>query len=166
MKFMLSLFSGIFISIVLLILAAFVFKCDHTDKITSFSFQPEKSTAASSVKTLCEDCNQRFYFQRFRDEPSNGSYMDIVEEHTDDNEFVKGEYDTIRATVVFPDYDSMKTKIRCSVQKGNTYVYFSVEFKGDYEEAVSLLQEGDEITFYGKSALTGLSWADCELVTK
>lgn len=166
MKFMLSLFSGIFISIVLLILAAFIFKCDHTDKITSFSFEPEKSTATSYVKTRCEDCNQRFYYQSFRGNPSDTSYIDIVKEHTADNEFVNGEYDTINAKVRFPDFFSPETEITCYIQKGNTYVYFSVEFKGDYEEAVSLLQEGDEITFYGKSALTGLSWVDCELITK
>ena len=164
MKFFLSLFSGIFISILLVIAAAFIFKCDHTDKITSFAFQPEKSTAMSSVKTICEDCNQRFYFQRFSDKPSDSSYIDIIKEHTEDNEFVNGEYDTIRAKVVFPDYDSLKTKIRCCVQQGNVYVYFSVEFKDEFEGAVSLLQEGDEITFYGRSALTGLSWTDCELV--
>ena len=164
MKFISSLISGIILSILLILLLGFVIKCDHTNIIEVYSFQPEKSTAMSYVKSVCEECNQRFSLTLFRDTPPDDTYIGVIEEHCKDEMFVKGEYDTIKATVTVLDYDTQKTKINCSVWRDDVKVYFSVTFKEEYEEAVSLLQVGDEITFYGKSALRGLSWTDCELI--
>lgn len=164
MKFLSSLFSGIFLSILLMLCLALIFKCEHTDKTTVFAFQSENSTAANYVKIVCDDCKQRFGGAIFRDTAPDNSYIDVVKEHTDDNEFVSGEYDTIRVKVVRHDYDSTKTKLQCCVQQGDIEVYFSVEFKSEFDDAVSSLQEGDEITFYGKSSTTGLYWTECEIV--
>ena len=164
MKFLSSLFSGIFLSILLMLSLSLIFKCEHDNKVTKFSFQPENSTASNYVKIVCDDCNQGFGSARFRDTAPDNSYIDVVKEHTDDKKFVSGEYDTVRAKVVRHDYDSTKTEIYCCVEQGNVEVYFSVKFKSEFDEAVSSLQEGDMITFYGKSSTTGLSWTNCEIV--
>lgn len=164
MKFISSLCCAIILSIILILSLGLILKCDHTNIIEVYSFQPENSTAMSNVKSVCEECGQRFHMTLFRDTPPDETYIDVIEEHCKDEIFVKGEYDTIKASVTVLDYDSSKTKINCSACQDGVEVYFSVTFKGEYEEAVSLLQLGDEITFYGKSALMGLSWTDCELI--
>lgn len=164
MKFLASLFCGMFLSIILILLLGLVLKCDHNNIIEVYSFQPEKSTAVSSIKSKCADCGQSFSLTRFRDNPPNETYIDVIKEHCDDKTFIKGEYDTIKATVVYPDYDFDRTRINCSIRQDEVDVYFTVDFKSEYEEAVSLLQSGDEITFYGKSALKGVFWSECELV--
>ena len=166
MKFLASLYGGMLASILIILSLSLVFKCEHTDRVKLFSFQSENSTAMHYVKTTCEDCNQRFSSTVFRDIAPDDSYIGVLKEYTEDKKFVSGEYDTIRAKVTLADYDSPKTKIRCSVQQENIIVSFSVEFKNEFENAVSLLKEGDEITFYGKSSTTGLSWTNCELVTE
>ncbi len=163
MKFIASLFSGIILSIMLMLTIGLILKCDHINIIEVYSFQSENSTAMSCVKSVCEECEQSLGTALFRDNPPDESYIGVIEEHIDDKIFVKGEYDTVRATVIFPDYDADRTRINCSVRQGDIKLNFMVEFKGEYEDAISLLQAGDEITFYGKSALKGLSWTDCEL---
>lgn len=165
MKFLSSLCSGIILSIVMILLLGMAVKCDHNNIIEVYSFQPENSTAMSYVKSFCEDCGQRFHLTLFRDAAPDEKYIDVIEEHCKDEIFVKGEYNTIMATVTVLDYDAQKTKINCSVQQDGVEVYFSVAFKEEYEETVSLLQVGDEITFRGKSASMGLSWTDCEIIT-
>ena len=164
MKFISSLFCGIILSIILVLSLGLVLKCDHANIIEVYSFQPEKSTAMSYVKSVCEECEQSFHSTLFRDTPPDETYIDVIGEHCNDKTFVKGEYDTLKATVTLGDYDVRKTKISCCAWRDDVKVYFSVTFKDEYEEAVSLLQSGDEITFYGKSALKGLSWTDCELI--
>ena len=166
MKFLLSLISGMLMAVMLLLLVGFLLRCEHENTITTFVFQSENSTALNYVKTICDGCNQVLSTGVFRGTPAINTHTTALEEHIADNKFISGEYDTVRAKVVSPDYHSTKTKIRCGIQTGNCRVYFPVEFKNEFEESVSLLQEGDEITFYGKSALTGLSWTDCEIVTK
>lgn len=164
MKFIASLCCAMVLSIMLILLLGLVLKCDHNNIIEVYSFQPENSTAMSYVKSVCEDCGQGIHSTLFRDTPPDEKYIDVIKEHCKDEIFVKGEYNTIQATVTILDYDTQKTKINCSVWQDDIKVFFSVTFKGEYEEAVSLLQAGDEITFYGKSALEGLSWTDCELI--
>lgn len=166
MKFLSSLIGGIILSVILLLLLGLFLKCDHANKIEVYWFQPDNSTAASHVKLVCEECNQGFQTTLFRDTSPNETYIDVIAEHSKDKKFVKGEYDTIKATVRYHDYDATETKISCFVEQGAVVVNFWVEFKGEYEDVVSSLQEGEEITFYGKSALKGLSWTDCELITE
>lgn len=165
MRFISSLYSGMFLSIILILLLGFCLKCDHNNSIEVYSFEPEKSTATSSVKSVCEECGQGLHLTRFRGNPPDEMYIDVIKEHCEDKTFIKGEYDTVKATVTVVDYFTPKTEISGGVCQDGVEVYFSVEFKEEYEEAVSLLQEGDEIIFYGKSALTGLSWTDCDLIT-
>ena len=166
MKFLLSVIGWMMIAIMLLLLVAFLVRCEHEDKITTFVFQSENSTALNYVKTVCDGCNQVLSNKAFRGTPSINTHITALEEHIADNTFISGEYDTVRAKVVGIDYFSPYTEIGCCVQTGDCHVHFPVEFRNEFEESVSSLQEGDEITFYGKSALTGLSWTDCELITK
>lgn len=166
MKFLSSLFCAMVLSIVFILSLGLIFKCDHENMGRVFDFQPENSTALNYVKSKCYDCEKGFHTTLFRDAPPDDEYIDVIKEHCKDKTFISGEYDTITATVMFPDYDAIETKIQCYVQQGNTKVCFPVEFNGEYEDEVSLLQEGDEITFYGKSSDTGLSWTDCELIAE
>ena len=165
MKFLSSLCSGIILSIVMILLMGMVVKCDHDNIIKVYSFESEKSTAMNSVKTVCDECGENFNLTLFRDTPPDEKYINVIEEYCADKRFVKGEYDTIKARVIILDYFTPKTEIRCGLSHEGSEVYFSVAFKGEYEEAVSLLQVGDEITFRGKSASMGLSWTDCEIIT-
>lgn len=166
MKFLLRLWGGMLLGIVLLLLLGLFLKCDHNKIIEEYSFQPEDSTAMSHVRSVCEDCGQRFHMTLFRDNSPDENYMDVIAKHSADRTFVKGEYDTIKAIVTLPDYKETETEIHCMARQDDVKVYFCVGFKREWEDAVSELQEGDEIVFYGKSALTGLSWTNCELLAE
>ena len=52
----------------------------------------------------------------------------------------------------------------CKVEKDNIIAGFSVQFRDELEEEISLIKEGDEITFRGKLYEEGFGWTDCELV--
>lgn len=164
MKFLASLFGAMFMGIVFCLLLGFALQCEHENMIKVFSFQSENSTATGYVKSACDECNYSKDMVMFRDTPDDKSYIDAIKEHCADKTFVSGEYDTVTAKVFIPDVESDKTELRCRVRQGDVEVYFTAMFKGEYEDAVSLLQKGDEITFCGKSSAKGLSWTDCELV--
>lgn len=166
MKFIASLIGGMFLSIILMLLLGLVLKCDHDNIVEYYSFKPEKSVAYDYVKSVCDDCGQGFSVTSFYDTFPEERYTDVVREHCEDKTFIKGEYDTIKAKVVYPDYDYDRTRINCSIRQDDVDVYFTVEFKNEYEEAVSVLDSEDEITFRGRSALKGLFFTDCELLTK
>ena len=158
MKFILSLIIGMFLSILLILFLGFVLKCEHNNKITSFSFQPEYSTAASSVKEVCEECNQIFDVGRFRGKPSDDSYIDVIEKHIDGG--------MVTATVSMPYYEKRRKQITCKISEGDIVVYFYAAFKEEYESYLESLSVGDEITFSGKRSDTALYWTECEIVTK
>ena len=139
-------------------------KCDHTNLKKNFSFQFEGSTAASSIKPICENCNQYFESTRFRGTPNDLSYLEVVKEYISADEIVSGEYHTMTAIVTVLDHDYQRVRIHCKVENDDIGVFFSVEFKEEFEEAVSLLQKGQEITFRGKLYDTGFGWTDCELL--
>ena len=164
MKFLASLFGAGILGIVLFLMLGFALRCEHESTLKTFAFQPEKSTAASSFKVVCDKCNQPERIARFYGTPSDTAYVGVVSEHCKDKKFVSGEYDTVTATLLYHDYDPTKTQVQCKVREGDVIVGFSARFKPEYDEAVSLLKEGDEITFYGKSSAEGLFWSNCELV--
>lgn len=165
MKFFTSL---LLICIFLPILFLIVFtpeKCEHENTIKVYSFQFENSTAASSYKTSCVDCkNYPVNSTSFRGTPTDQSYLEAVKEHSDIIEVVPGEYYTVTAIVSIEDYDFHKTRINCKVENKDCIVGFSVEFREGFEELVSFLEKGDEITFRGKLYDTGFGFTDCELI--
>ena len=164
MKFLASLVGTMVLCVMCLLLFGLFSRCEHEVVIDSFVFQPENNTAYSYTQRICENCNQTFTTYLFKGTPSNTGYVDVISENCEDKTFVIGEYDTITAKVSLADYDSLKTQLSCYVQEGNVDVWFIVEFKSEYEDAVSMLQEGDEVTFYGKCSDKTVHWTDCELV--
>ena len=145
MKFLVNLCFAMFGGILLLLLFGLGEKCWHNE-ITTFSF-PGNNAMMGVISTKCKDCNKEYENIGFHGTPEDETYINAVKECVNDKEFISGEYDTIRAMVIHPDYDPQKTKIRCSIQQEKVIVNFSVEFKSEYEEYVSSLRTGDKITF-------------------
>jgi hypothetical protein len=143
----------------------FSLKCEH-EMGKQFSFQPQKSTAASHVKPYCKNCNNSFGYTMFRGTPDDLSYLEAVRAHSDRDEIVGGEYYTVTAVVTLGDYQVTETRIRCKVESGNIIVGFSVKFREGFEESVALLEEGDEITFRGRLYDEGYGFTDCELIVE
>lgn len=138
--------------------------CKHEEMGTIFSFQFENSTARSSYKPYCKNCNHYFGYTRFIGTPDDLSYLDVVKQYIEGQEVKPGEYHTMTATVYLGDYEVNKTRIRCEIEHENVIVGFSVEFREGFEEQISLLQKGDEITFRGRLYDNGFGWTDCELL--
>lgn len=137
--------------------------CEHTETVNSYSFQPRNSSAYNRMQTECKDCGQVLYRNIFENNPSDLSYLDVL---NNGEHFVEGEYYTIDATVQYNFFDH-DLKVKCVVEKDDVSVFFTVTFAEEYKEASGLLQEGDVITFRGKSAPEGrLYWTDCELIAE
>ena len=141
-------------------------KCEHEEMVTLFSFEFENSSASSHIKPFCENCNNYFGYTLFRGTPKDTSYLKVVMQNIDGQDVKAGEYYTMSAVVTQEDYDINRTRIRCKVESDNIMVGFSVEFKNEFEEQVSLMREGDEITFRGRLYDDGFGWTDCELIEK
>ena len=139
-------------------------KCDHKEIGKMYSFQFENSTADHYVKPYCLNCGETFKSTSFRGTPVDNSFREAIAEHSDSIEIVGGEYYTVTAIVTLGDYDIHKTRINCKVQNETTIVAFSVEFGEGFEEAVALLEKGQEITFRGRFSDNGCSFTDCELI--
>lgn len=129
-----------------------------------FSFQSQGSTAMSYVRPYCEHPGHVYITSSFRGTPNDLSYLDAIRAHSDSDEIVWGEYYTITATVVHADYDIMRTRLRCKVESENIIVVFSVDFRGEFEELVDSLQEGDTVIFRGRFYDNGCGFTDCELI--
>ena len=164
MRYILTLCFSSFFAIIILLFIFTPPKCEHENMKTVFSFQPQNSTANSYYKPYCENCNNDLGYTMFRNTPSDTSYLDAVKSYIDGDEIVGGEDYTMTAVVSLGDYDSQKTRIRCKVEKDDIIVGFSVQFRDELEEEISLIKEGDEITFRGKLYEEGFGWTDCELV--
>lgn len=139
-------------------------ECKH-GKI--FSFQSKDSTAMSYIKPWCKSgtCYHLGY-SLFRGTPTDLSYLDVIGQYSDSDNILCGEYYTITATVTHADYDFQRTRISCEVRSDDIIVCFSVEFRGEFEEEVSLLTEGDEVTFRGRFYDEGCGFTDSELIGK
>jgi hypothetical protein len=130
-----------------------------------FAFQPQWSTAMSYIKPFCEDGKHCYLgYTLFRGTPNDLSYLEVIEDYSDGDEIIGGEYYTVSAIVILGDYDINRTRVRCRVQSENIIVDFSVEFREEFEEVVSLLDEDDKITFRGRFYDEGCGWTDCELI--
>lgn len=140
---------------------------DEHKHVKIFSFQFQGSTASSYVKPWCK--SGRCYnlgYTLFRGTPSDLSYLDVIKEHIGVDEIVGGEYYTVTAIISVADYNFQKTRISCKLQNEDIIVGFSVEFRDEFEDAVSLLDEGDEVTFRGRYYDEGCGFTDCELITE
>lgn len=131
-----------------------------------FHFHSQGSTAMSYVIPYCEHPGHIYIAKTFRDTPNDLSYLEAIREHSDSDEIIWGEYYTITATVALADYDVMRTRLNCKVESENIIVIFSVEFRGEFEELVASIDEGDEITFRGRFYDNGCGFTDSELITE
>lgn len=165
-----KLLMGTMLSCVALILIVMIVVCNNActehEKGKIFSFQHQDSTATSYVKPYCENCNNYFRSTIFRGTPTDTSYLSAIEEYSDGDEIVGGEYYTVTATVAVADHDLTKVRIQCKVQKDNIIVVFSVEFQEEFAEAVGSLKEGDTVTFRGRYYDEGCGFTDAELITE
>lgn len=164
MKYISSVISACLLLILVILIASTALKCDHEEMGKIFSFQSEGSTAASHVKPFCKNCNHYFGYSIFRGTPEDSSYLEAIEKHSGMSEIVGGEYYTMTVIVSLADYDFGKTIIGCEIEKDDTVVLFSVEFREEFEESVALYDKGDEITFRGRLYDTGFGFTDCELI--
>ena len=165
MKFIINV-ALICISIPILFLILFTPEpCEHEmGKIFAFQFQ--ESTANSNITPFCKKCNHYFGYSLFRGTPEDSSYLEVIKAHIGEDEIIGGEYYTVTAIVTLADYNADKARISCKVQNEDVIVGFSVEFKGEFEDALNLIQEGDEITFRGRFYDTGCGFTDCELIVE
>lgn len=160
------MFIGIIIVIVLLITLTPP-KCEHGKQVRIFSFTSYNSTASSYTKLYCSDCESDITRPTlFKGNPKDLSYLDAIKENSDGGEIVGGEYYTIKAIVTLADYNygDGKARITCKVVNESAMVWFTVDFKEGFEDAVDLIKEGDEITFRGRYYDIGCGFTDCELI--
>lgn len=130
-----------------------------------FAFGSENSTAWDYVKPWCKSGKCCYLgYSLFRGTPSDTSYLDVIREHIDSEKIVGGEYYTVTARITLADYDFTRTSLGCRLQNDDIIVDFSVEFREEFEEAVGLLDEGDEVTFRGRFYDEGCGFTDCELI--
>ena len=132
----------------------------------NFSFQFQGSTAASYVKTFCNDPGHVHIASTFRGTPNDLSYLDAIRDHSDSEQILWGEYYTITAIVALADHDINRTRVNCYVRSNNVIVSFSVEFQDGFEELVGMYDEGDVITFRGKFYDEGCGFTDAILITE
>lgn len=154
---------------ILAVVLLFVFSasvvCPHDEMRYVFAFQFDGSTAASRIKPVCKNCSQYFEATRFRGTPNDLSYLEVVKEYISEDEIVSGGYHTMTATISIREHDATKTRLNCRVSNEDIEVHFSVEFREGFEESVSSLQIGEQITFRGRLDDTGFGWTDCELLS-
>ena len=154
------------LAVILLLVFSASVVCPHEEMCKVFAFQFDGSTATSHIKPVCKNCSQYFEATRFRGTPNDLSYLEVVKEYIVEDEIVSGGYHTMTATVTIREHDTMRTRLNCSVGNEDIEVHFSVEFRGEFEEAVSALQIGEQITFRGRLDNTGFGWTDCELLSR
>ena len=154
------------LTIVLLLIVCAPDKCEHEVMGKSFSFQSQNSTATSFLRPFCADCDEDFGYEAFRGTPADTSYLDVVAVHSSADKIEHGNYYTMIAKVVQRDFYFNKSEIVCKVQDGEIVVFFFAEFLDEYDRDVSLLQEGDIVTFQGRFYDEGCGFTDCELIRK
>ncbi len=136
--------------------------CKHEERREEYSFESQNATSPNYIgykKKFCKNCDYYFGNTYFYETPSDLSYLDLIREHSDGDELIDGEYYTMSATVNL----NYVYGITCRVENDDIRVYFSVDFREEFKEAVKLMETGDEITFRGKFDITSCDWTDCEL---
>lgn len=165
MRFLSNLLAAM-LAIVLLIIGAIVItgnnQCEHEDTRMLFVFHTEDGK--SYKRPCCKECYEQLKRTEFRGTPEDTSYLSLIQEHSNSTEMVGGEYYTVTAKVSLEDYEPRKTRIRCRLENEEVIVVFLVDFRDEFEEAVGVIEEGDEITFRGRFYNQGCGFTDCELV--
>lgn len=142
--------------------------CEHEDMVTMYSFSTHDSTAHSSVRPYCRDCDKRFRYRLFQGTLVDQSYLSALIENSNGGAIVPGEYYTITATVPlgFTAHSSDKVRLNCRVENEDFIVFFTAEFREEFEGLVRSVGERSEITFRGQFYDEGCEFIDCELITE
>ena len=168
MKYLFTVVCFCILGVIILLIASACLTCEHENMATMYSFASQHSTAYSDVRPYCRDCGERFQHQLFKGDLIDKSYLSAIVEHGDGSEIVPGEYYTVTATVPngFYAYTSNRTWVNCKVENADYIVYFNVEFREEFREAVELIEDGEVITFRGRFYDSGCGFTDCELLGK
>lgn len=158
----------LFVIIIVAMIVSSTDKCEHENTVELYSFAAQNSTAHSNVRPYCRDCGEKFEYQLFKGELVDKSYLSAIQENSDGDEIVPGEYYTVTATVPlgFTAYSSNTVWLNCKVENEEFTVCFNVEFRDEFEEAVRLVEEGETITFRGRFYDEGCGFTDCELLER
>lgn len=166
MKFFASLFlMCIFLPIIFLV----VFtpeKCEH-EEVTRYVFTSYDSTGNSSVAKFCKKCDKRLtYHSLFKGDLVDKSYLNVIKEHSDGSEIVPGEYYTVTATAPLGSINGTPNRLylHCEVENEDFIIRFVVDFREEFREVVTLVEEGEEITFRGRFYDEGCGFTDAELI--
>ena len=152
-----------FVVIGIVVVACIPEPCEH-ETIKIFYFTDKDSFGSSSFRRFCPKCHTYFSSGNFRGTPNDPSYLEAIKAHSDGEEFIGGKYYTISATVNHHYDNSYRTRIQCEVRGEGVMVKFYAEFREEFNDAVALLDTGDEITFRGRFYDTGCGFTDCELI--
>ena len=139
--------------------------CKHEDMVERYHFVAYNVSGNNSVREYCRDCGEAFPLTNIGDTPEDQSYLEAIREHSDGSAIVPGEYYTVTVIVTLRDIEADCTRLGCKVENNDFIVIFDVDFREEFEEVVSLIEKGDEITFRGRFYDEGCGFKDAELIT-
>ena len=141
--------------------------CDH-EEVLRYYFSTDDSTVHNDVCGFCTKCDTRLTpYSLFQGELVDKSYLAALKEHSDGSEIIPGEYYTVTATVPlgYMGYEGTMG-LACEVENEDFLIRFNAAFRGEFKEQISLIEEGQEITFRGRFNDTGCGFTDCELLSE
>ncbi len=140
--------------------------CEHPESVKRYSFYSENNMQYDYMAVYCKECNEKLRSETFADTPKDLSYLEVVRTLVGEDGPVAGEYYLVTATVLSDYSQSGSPYVRCKVENDSVSVFFTVDFKEEFDEAVREIEEGDTITFYGRYYESGCGFADCELIVE
>lgn len=167
MKFIISVIAVCLILIIGVLMIGESLRCEHEDMVTMVVFASYTDISGTShTRQVCRECGEAFSYQNFQGELADKSYLSAIKEHSDGIELIPGEYYTVKATVPlgFYGHSSKRVWLTCQVENDEYRVRFSVEFREEFREAVSLVEDKETITFRGRFYDQGCGFTDCELI--
>ena len=137
-------------------------KCEHK-VVTRYSFSMDDSMVHNNVCSYCAKCDTRLTpYSLFQGELVDKSYLEAIQDNSDGSEILPGEYYTVTARVPLGFMDSIG--LTCEVENEDFLLRFSVVFRAEFKEQLSLIEKGQEITFRGRFSDEGCYFTDCELI--
>lgn len=140
--------------------------CEHPESVKQYSFYSESNMQYDYMAVYCKECNEKLRSETFADTPKDLSYLEVVRTLVGEDGPVAGEYYLVTATVLSDYSQSGAPYVRCKVENDRVSVFFNVDFKEEFGDAVREIKADDTITFYGRYYESGCGFADCELIVE
>lgn len=140
--------------------------CEHPESVKRYSFYSENNMSYDYMAVYCKECNEKLRSETFADTPKDLSYLEVVRTLVGEDGPVAGEYYLVTATVLSDYSQSGSPYVRCKVENDSVSVFFNVDFKEEFGDAVREIKADDTITFYGRYYESGCGFADCELIVE